>query len=295
MFARLLMLIGLLFVSGHASAQLEVCNKSMEKVSVALLSAQTGDWRSTGWYNIAAGDCGHLIVEPLNNHNYYIYAKGYRADSNIVWSGDHYNCVINVNAFDLLDTGSCSSKGAITEGFKKVETGEAREFTYTLVDTNNPYREVVKTGVIQERCLIRYDDSHQVHSVETILRWNYQAVKTRMKRLEHCIKIRVVGPIEVENIAKAYVDKCVNYGLNHQKTRHALELVVAVAGHIASAGATGGGLTAAKITNYVTSAMSETLDCLTDTGKITDFIGKQIQDKFDATVKHESHWVYWNL
>lgn len=61
----------------------------------------------------------------------------------------------------------------------------------------------VKVGTVQTRCLISWDDSVQVHSQSWILKWNYQAVKTRMKKLRHCIELTVVGPVGVQNIAKA--------------------------------------------------------------------------------------------
>ncbi|MBB4483212.1 MULTISPECIES: hypothetical protein [Rhizobium] len=53
----------------------------------------------------------------------------------------------------------------------------------------------VETGVIQEKCLISYDDSHQIHSVHTVIEWNYQKVVTTMKKLEHCYKLTLTGPV----------------------------------------------------------------------------------------------------
>jgi hypothetical protein len=63
--------------------------------------------------------------------------------------------------------------------FRVIDTGDDRQYSYPLTKDG----ETIATGNIQERCLISWDDSFQVHSVRTIVRWNYQAVKTRMKKL----------------------------------------------------------------------------------------------------------------
>ena len=90
---------------------------------------------------------------------------------------------------------------------KAIDTGQDSSREVVFTDPTKPYQEV-KVGEIQNKCIARWDDSHQVHSVRTIVRWNYQAVKTRMKKLEHCVRIQVTGPVDIQDVAKAYVDQC---------------------------------------------------------------------------------------
>lgn len=153
----------------------------------------------------------------------------------------------------------------------------------------------VTTNVIESRCLVSWEDSHQVHSQETIIEWDYQAVKTTMKKLTHCVRLNVVGPIDVEGLSKQYVNECVQNGLNHNRTRHILEGIIALGVDILSKGATGGSVTAAKLADYVKSVVDNTIECLTDTEQVTSFIKAELQAKFNATVKNESQWEYWEL
>lgn len=154
---------------------------------------------------------------------------------------------------------------------------------------------IVRTGQIDSRCLYSWDDSHQVHSEEIIVEWNYQKVKTTMKRLHHCIRLTVTGPLDVEGIAKSYVNKCVDYGMKKNSTRHALEAIVALGVDVLSAGATNGAATIAKLADYTKSVTDNTLDCLTDTDKVTSHVKQKITEKFNSTVTSESEWIYWDL
>ena len=133
---------------------------------------------------------------------------------------------------------------------------------------------------------------HQVHSEEVIFQWNYQAVKTTMKKLRHCIKLQVVGPIDVEGVAKSYVDACVQHGLNYQRTRYIVQALISIGADLL---ATKGGATAVTVADYIDSVVSNTLDCLTDAGKIQSYLSDYLSEKFEATVREESHWIYWDL
>lgn len=116
-----------------------------------------------------------------------------------------------------------------------------------------------------------------------------------MKRLHHCIRLTVTGPLDVEGIAKSYVNKCVDYGMKKNSTRHALEAIVALGVDVLSAGATNGAATIAKLADYTKSVTDNTLDCLTDTDKVTSHVKQKITEKFNSTVTSESEWIYWDL
>jgi hypothetical protein len=167
----------------------------------------------------------------------------------------------------------------------------SHNFTQDLNDSRRILREI-QTGTIQERCLLRWDDSLQVHSTRTIIRWNYQAVKTTMKKLEHCIKIRVTVPINVQGVAKAYIDQCIQRALNDNKVLHILSGIIAPGVDVLSAGATGGSATAAAVADYVYAVQDRAISCLTDTGRIESYLSGVLKDKFNGKV---SRWIYWEL
>ena len=275
-----------------ASAQFTVCNKTASDIELVFNKKENGAWLSRGWYVFTPGECSYLISSPLQSRYYYYFA---RSSGNKTWRGEENSPVACIRDLSFVTKDEdCQGGNGRYVRLKTVDTGDNRSAIVNFTDPENSFPDV-QVAEVQNKCIARWEDSHQVHSVRTIVNWNYQAVKTRMKKLEHCVRIRVNGPINIEGVAKQYVDHCINYGLNHQKVRHSLGLVAAIAGDIASGGATAGGLTAAKITDYVTSASNEIMDCLTNGNKINEFLGSKLKEKFNATVKSESHWVYWDL
>lgn len=286
---RFLAIAALIFLAAPVHAQLSFCNKTAKSVNIAIrFMDENKNWRTKGWYNFTPGECASVIGGDLRNRYYYYYAK--RSDG-VQWggsSGDVRLCVKST-AFDIQD---CNFSDIQFVWMKTIDTGDTSKSHRVTLTKDDETIPDVKIGEIQKKCIARWEDSHQVHSSETIIEWNYQAVKTTMKKLEHCIELTVTGPIEIEGIAKSYVDKCIDYGLNHQKTRHILGLIAAI---VADVYGTGGAATSAKLADYVSSASNEAIDCLTDTDKITAHIGQSLKAKFDASVRHESHWVYWDL
>jgi hypothetical protein len=112
-------------------------------------------------------------------------------------------------------------------------------------------------AVILNEKVARYEDSHQVHSVN-VVNWT---LKTMMKKLDHNLFVVIEGPDE----AKAR--SCFNQALQ--------------AGLIAGAAAAfvGAGVGAAEIGFGV--AKASMLVCL--------------GDGFDVRLRDESNWVYWDL
>lgn len=279
----------LFFASPSLHAQLSFCNKTLKPIDVAVhYMAAPGEWRTKGWFNYAPGECGNAIGGELANRYYYYHAT--RTDG-VQWGGPEGDISVCVRS-TAFDTAGCDYADARSVRMRKIDTGEtgtSYELNLTMDSETLPE---VKVGEIQKRCIASWEDSHQVHSTRVIVEWNYQAVKTKMKKLVHCIELRVTGPVDVEGVAKSYVDQCINHGLNHQKTRHILGLIVAIGADILGGG---GAATGAKVADYVSSAANETVDCLTDTDRISAHIGDSLREKFDAAVRHESHWEFWDL
>ena len=147
-------------------------------------------------------------------------------------------------------------------------------------------------GTVQKKCLFRWEDSHQLHSKRAVLRWNYQKVQFRMKKLEHCLEISVTAPIDVQGIAKSYLDQCVNHALNNDKVTRIFQLLSSVAADVAIGR---GAFTSATIADYVRAAASQTVNCLTNATRINEFLGRELRTQFNATVVHRSEWRFWNL
>ncbi|MBD2745846.1 hypothetical protein IC232_03955 [Microvirga sp. BT688] len=153
----------------------------------------------------------------------------------------------------------------------------------------------ITSGPIHQRCLISWDDSHQIHSQKWIVRWDYQAVKTRMKKLRHCIRLTVTGPIDAKDVAKDYVAHCVDRALNDDKTRHIVQGIIGLGLDVLSAGATGGSATAAAIADYLKAAKEKLIGCLTDEKQIQAYLAQSLAERVGAVVENESHWEYWDL
>ena len=147
---------------------------------------------------------------------------------------------------------------------------------------------------LDSRCIISYDDSHQVHR-HYGASWTYPLGKVEMKKLVHCIRLTTSGPVEVEGIAREYVNGCIDRDRNKDTVRHAIEAIVALGVDILSEGATSGGATTAKLTEYVAAFADNTVDCLTDVDSAQAFFEGQLKGEFAASVSNESHWGYWDL
>ena len=108
-----------------------------------------------------------------------------------------------------------------------------------------------------------------------------------MKQLYHCVELRTQGPVEIANVARRHVDECVQHGLSHDQTRHALNFLAGLGAD--ALGAAGAGVGTA-IKEYLESAGEHFVECLQDTDQIESSLGL-----FDAQVKKVSTWEYWCL
>lgn len=104
--------------------------------------------------------------------------------------------------------------------------------------------------------------------------------------------MKVIGPIDISGVAKEYVNSCINHALNDSKSVYILQGIIALVADIYGGGGT---VSAANLYAYVEHVKTTAIACLTDSGRIEAYLRDFIADKFSATVKEESHWVYWNL
>lgn len=197
----------------------------------------------------------------------------------------------------ILSVLAISAHAEIIDG-RNIDTTPNKNVIPPREDTSMPAPpEIVKitTGVIDSRCLYSWDDSQQFHSESIHLELGHQSAKTTMKPLHHCIRLTVTGPIDIQGIAKSYVERCIDYGLKKNSTRHALEGIAAIAADIFSGGATVGSITMIKVADYTKSVTDNIIECLVDTKEISFFMQSQISSQIKSTVKSESEWRYWDI
>ena len=82
--------VAFLMSARPASAQLRLCNRSSETVSMALAYHENDDWVSRGWFVAQPGECSTMISGSLANRYYYVRAEGSGGNR---WEGDHAFCV----------------------------------------------------------------------------------------------------------------------------------------------------------------------------------------------------------
>lgn len=108
-------------------AYLEFCNKTAEKIWIAVGYHENGKWYAKGWWSMEPGACTIPIGGDLNNRYYYYYAEN---SSNGKWTGDTYFCTNN-KGFTIED-GDCNSRGYESKGFKKLDVGNSNNFTLSF-------------------------------------------------------------------------------------------------------------------------------------------------------------------
>jgi uncharacterized membrane protein len=208
-------LIAVASLDSSARADIVICNGSSFDFYVAIASKGKDHWRSAGFHEVEKNACSKYLGSY--EHQFYythfmfrdtdgqLYRFEYRAEDSKQF------CILNAPdgfpPFNLPFSHDCGSMtfGELA-GFLSVDSGPKGNCKLNLADrddTGKPFLytscpvEIQRTQ-IYDRCLISWDDSQQVHSSELIINWDYQAWKTVLKRLHHCIRLRAVGPIQVE-------------------------------------------------------------------------------------------------
>lgn len=125
-----------LVMTTTARADWSICNKTGYPVQVAIAYLEGDKWWSEGWWEInSGGECVKVYGKDLTN-KYYYYA--FHIDIKGGWSGDTNFCVSS-NAFTIDNKGSnddpnCGGRGYDAEGFRKIDTKDARSWTTNLTD-----------------------------------------------------------------------------------------------------------------------------------------------------------------
>ena len=121
---------------GPARAELTICNKSENALSIAIGYKSGADWMSEGWWNVATGDCRAVIDGDLQNRHYY-----YR-DFNGHIAGEGYFFCTTRDEFTIAGDADCVSRSYERADFAHLDTGSnARDFTLTITGPATPVAE----------------------------------------------------------------------------------------------------------------------------------------------------------
>jgi uncharacterized membrane protein len=131
-------LISLAFLTAlprPATASLRFCNKTQNKVFVAIVYAEDYlfdiNAHVEGWWSIEPGACATAISDPLSDGKlYYYYAED---EGSGKWSGDIMYCVSKRKfAFHGDQADSCSESEM--RGFRSLNIGNSTNYTMDLTD-----------------------------------------------------------------------------------------------------------------------------------------------------------------
>ncbi|KHQ54262.1 DUF1036 domain-containing protein [Mameliella alba] len=112
-----------------AQAGLEVCNTTDLRHSVAIgYEAPGGVWTSEGWWQLAPGECKPVMGRDLGRRYFYYRATTPGGD----FDGPFSFCS-TPDPFTIAGDKDCAARGYDKTRFRKVDTGNAADFTLTLV------------------------------------------------------------------------------------------------------------------------------------------------------------------
>jgi uncharacterized membrane protein len=118
-----------------AAADLRLCNMTGSRVGVALGYRDAQGWITEGWWNLGANGCETLLKGGLAARFYYIYATDY--DRGGEWTGKSFMCTRD-REFSIRGVEDCLARGYDRNGFFEIDTGEQKNWTIQLTETNRP-------------------------------------------------------------------------------------------------------------------------------------------------------------
>lgn len=135
-------------VSGGLTADttargLRLCNRTANRVGVAIGYKENRQWITEGWWNVAKDTCETLVAGALVSRFYYVYAVDY--DQGGVWGGKAAMCTRD-KMFTIKGIEDCVARGFERSGFFEVDTGEQKSWTVQLTEPGTASAGEVGTG-----------------------------------------------------------------------------------------------------------------------------------------------------
>lgn len=125
------MFMAALFLPAVARADLRVCNKTANPVSVALGYKSERGWQSEGWWIADAGGCATVYQGELSSRFYYIFAADDVGGG--AWDGPVFMCTRD-ESFTIFGVEDCLARGYERTGFFEVDTQNKSDWTLELTD-----------------------------------------------------------------------------------------------------------------------------------------------------------------
>ena len=126
--------VACLLASGAAApayADFRVCNKTPNRIGLAVGYKEGERWTTEGWWNLSPNSCETLMRGPLVARFYYIYGVDY--DRGGEWAGKAFMCTRD-KEFTIRGIEDCLARGYDRTGFFEVDTGEQKSWTVQLTD-----------------------------------------------------------------------------------------------------------------------------------------------------------------
>lgn len=132
-----LAVLGAAFLPVSALAELKVCNRTGYLLNVALGLPANGDFRTEGWWSIAAKSCMTPVREAMTSRFVYVYAIDIR--DNEVLAGGVSMCV-EKRKFAITGIADCWRRGYRAAQFAEIDTGLASDWTIYLEEGDGAAR-----------------------------------------------------------------------------------------------------------------------------------------------------------
>lgn len=117
-----------------AHADLRLCNKTNNRIGVAIGYKLDDQWKTEGWWNIDENSCETLLAGALSSRYYYVYAADY--DQGGEWAGRAFMCTRD-KEFTIDGVSECLARGFQKTGFFEVDTGTQASWTVQLTEPTN--------------------------------------------------------------------------------------------------------------------------------------------------------------
>jgi uncharacterized membrane protein len=116
-----------------AAAELKLCNTTSNRVGVAIGYKDQKGWATEGWWNIPSQTCETLLNAAVPSRFIYVFAVDY--DRGGEWAGGNFMCTAE-KSFAIRGVQDCQKRGYKRSGFFEVDTGDARNWTIRLTESD---------------------------------------------------------------------------------------------------------------------------------------------------------------
>ncbi len=128
---RLVVCASLFLAPAPALAEFTVCNQTLDVANVAIGKEFGSDFRTEGWWTIAANQCVDVIKSPLTSRYVYVYATD--VFQRPLLSGATQMCV-RPRRFTIDGIDACWQRGLQAARFAEVDTKAVERWTVFLRD-----------------------------------------------------------------------------------------------------------------------------------------------------------------